>query len=158
MVLWAFSGIGFTHTVSFITRTFLPCDQGALIYATYLHLLLLIWEISGLPQQQPIWSPCEFCWGILGSIHWEHQQQNKWKTMGAVTSERPCISNQFSDVFLEPLCHRTCDSFQFNFWCLVIGWRFVFLSEAESGRRTKAMLIFIHQFTPSALLRIWYFF
>lgn len=59
--------------------------------------------------------------------------------MGAVTSERPCISNQFSDVFLEPLCHRTCDSFQFNFtsgvWSLDEGLSSSLRLRVEGGQR-----------------------
>ena len=100
-------------------------------------------------------------WTPVGAfLHFIRQKlsnKNKWQTLGAVTSEKPCISDLFSGVFTEFLCPSICDSFQFNFWCVIIWWRFVFLSLADRVR-TKARLIFIHQSNPRALFSIWYVF
>lgn len=136
-----------------------PTVTQACVCAMDLLQLLLIGEtLSALLREQPNWSLCELllghsCTSYAGSVN----NKNKGQTLGAVTSEKPRISDLFSGVLLESLCPSPCDSFQFSFWCVIIWW-FVFLSAADRVRRTRARLIFIHQFNPRALFNIWHTF
>lgn len=133
--MWAFTGIFFIPTV-LSPDSLPPCVQWALTRC-YRFASTTV-DLGDLPLYScsSIHSGCHMnaCWGtpVLYPLEAPKPKTNSWKTLGAVTSEKPSISEQFSHIVREPL---SLYFWQFSIQLLVrdhlmkvglplLGWKF----------------------------------